>query len=203
MAYIKVPLKNIFSVEKIVSIFELDVAADFVYEGESHNFWELRYVAEGEIDTHYGEKLCHMEKGDIFFHTPDEFHDIICDGVHQAKIIIISFECHSAAMKYFKERKISIPEEMRFMLFDMLKTAKECFTSCSARLTVDPAAPFGTEQLLRGEIESFLIKLVQLEERGAQKSFFTSRDELLDKLITDIIAYLEEHLYEKVSLDDL
>ena len=203
MSYIKVPLKNVFNVERIVSIFELDATEDYLFTGESHNFWELRYVAEGEIDTHYGKKLCHMNEGDIFFHAPDEFHDIICDGVHPAKIIIASFECHSAAMKYFIEKKIHIPEEMRFLVFEMLKTAKQCFTNCSASLTIDPGAPFGAEQLLRGEIESFLIRLVQLEEHSESKSFFTTREDMLDKLISDIISYLDDHLYGNVSLDDI
>ena len=203
MAYIRVPLKNIFNVEKIISIFELNAKPNFLFKGERHNFWEIRYVAEGEMDIHYGDRMCHMAEGDIVFHTPNEFHDIICDGVHSAKVIIISFECHSAAMEYFNKRKLNLTEEMRCHIHGLLKSAKECFTKCAELLTIDPSAPFGTEQIMRGEIERFLIRLVQLEEKEEEKSFFTSRDEMLDKLVTDIIAYLTDHLYDRVSLDDI
>ena len=38
MPYIKLPLNNIITVKRIVSVHYLELAPDFVYEGESHDF---------------------------------------------------------------------------------------------------------------------------------------------------------------------
>ena len=102
--YIKVPLKNVFNVEKIVSIFERELDRDFKFYGETHDFRELRYVMEGEVLHNYGGSLRRMKKGDICFHEAGEFHDLYCDGEKSARIVIISFECHSSPMDFFKKK---------------------------------------------------------------------------------------------------
>jgi AraC-like DNA-binding protein len=203
--YIKVPLKNVFSVEKIVSIFELDLDKNFKFQGETHDFRELRYVIEGSVIHNYGGELRRMEMGDICFHEAGEFHDLYCDGVSPAKIAIISFECHSSPMNFFKNRIISVPENLRPQIAKMLTLSKDCFfrSPVFGDLEVNPNAPFGAEQLLRGELENFFIRLIQADDPISRKVFFSTRDELMDKLTEDIKKKLQENIYGKITLDDL
>jgi len=203
--YIKVPLKNVFSVEKIVTIFELDLDKNIVFRGETHDFRELRYVAEGSVIHNYGGELRRMEVGDICFHEAGEFHDLYCDGVNSAKIVIISFECHSSPMIFFRNKIISVPEQLRSQISKMLTLSKDCFcrSPVFGALEINPNAPFGAEQLLRGELENFFIRLIQSADLASRKVFFSSRDELMNKLTEDIKAKLQNNIYGKITLDDL
>ena len=203
--YIKVPLKNVFSVEKIVSIFELDLDKNFKFRGETHDFRELRYVIEGSVIHNYGGELRRMEMGDICFHEAGEFHDLYCDGVNSAKIAIISFECNSSPMNFFKNKIISVPENLRSQIAKMLTLSKDCFCDSPVfgALEINPNAPFGAEQLLRGELEEFFIRLIQAEDPISRKVFFSSRDELMNKLTEDIKVKLLENVYGKITLDEL
>ena len=203
--YIKVPLKNVFSVEKIVSIFELDLDKDFKFHGETHDFREMRYVIEGSVIHNYGGELRRMEEGEICFHEAGEFHDLYCDGVNSAKIAIISFECHSSPMNFFKNKIMSVPEELRPQISKLLTLSKDCFCASPVfgAIEVNPSAPFGAEQLLRGKLEEFFIRLIQSEDSASRKVFFSSREELMDKLTEDIKERLEAKIYGKITLDNL
>ena len=203
--YIKVPLKNVFNVEKIVSIFELDLERDFKFCGETHDFRELRYVMEGEVLLSYGGNLTRLTEGDICFHEAGEFHDLYCDGERSAKIAIICFECHSSPMDFFKKKIISVPTELRPHITKLIELSKDCFCASPVfgAIEINKNAPFGAEQLLRGELEGFFIRLIQSENKDGEKIFFSSRDELMDKLTEDIKVMLEKSIYAEISLDEL
>ena len=143
--------------------------------------------------------------GDICFHEAGEFHDLYCDGVNSAKIAIISFECNSSPMNFFKNKIISVPENLRSQIAKMLTLSKDCFCDSPVfgALEINPNAPFGAEQLLRGELEEFFIRLIQAEDPISRKVFFSSRDELMNKLTEDIKVKLGENVYGKITLDEL
>lgn len=204
MAYIKVPLNNIISIEKIVSVFSMRLAPDFRFLGESHDFWELIYVDDGEISIRYGEERCRLERGEVFFHKPNEFHDVECDGRHAAKIFITSFECHSAAMDFFVEKAVRLGDGMCELIRDILDEAELCFSN-RAPLTYNPDAPVGSQQMLRCYLEMLLIRIMRQAEGEASREriFFTSREKMLDRMAHDVAEYLEKRACEVLTLDEI
>ena len=40
--------EKIFNVEKIITIFYMELPKTFRYDGESHDFWEMVYIDKGE-----------------------------------------------------------------------------------------------------------------------------------------------------------
>lgn len=205
MPYIKLPLNRVISVEKIVSVYSMALDKDYVYDGESHDFWELIYVKEGCVDVLSGGVYYGMRAGEILFHSPDAFHSVRCDGVNSAVVVIISFDCHSAAMGLLSERKIGVSERAKRYIQSIIEDASECFEIGTSPLLQKNNAPIGSEQILRCTFESFLIILLQTraEDEESNKLFFTSRDELESCLADDIILYLAEHINDRITLDDL
>ena len=204
MQYIKIPLKNVLNIEKIITIFELSVRSDFEFPGEEHDFCELNYIAEGDVFLNFGGKRRHMKEGELCVHSAGQFHDLHGNGKSPARVVIISFECHSSAINFFKGKIVSVPEVLRYKFAEMLGLSRDCFRHSSALhgLVVKKNAPFGAEQLLQSELENFFIRLIQLEEENTS-AFFTTHDEMLDKLTNDIKDYLEKRIYTRLNLEDL
>ena len=205
MPYIKVPLNRVISVEKIVSVYSLSLDKNYVYAGESHDFWELIFVRGGRVNVSSGGGVYGMCEGEILFHRPDAFHSVHCDGVNSAKVIIISFDSHSAAMDLLGECKMSVSDRSERYIDSILYDASECFEIGTSPLVQRKDAPIGAEQILRCTLESFLISLLQMREEDEHggRLFFTSRDELECCLADDIMLYLREHVRERVTLDEL
>ncbi len=206
MSHIRVPLKNIISIKKIVTVYCFDFAPDYKFSGESHDFSELIYIIDGEITVHHGEKSDILKAGELLCYKPNEFHALQCDSIHSAKVFIISFECNSSSMKYFQDKKIEIPRSLQKYISEIQVEAAKCFNKISTHpLIPKKDAPIGSLQFLRCSLEMFFIRLMRLEEEKSKESsvFFTSSEEFDASLSADIIRFLHNRLYEKTTLDDV
>ena len=205
MAYIKIPLHNIINIEKIVSLFSMRLECGFCFEGESHDFWELIFVLDGEIVIRCDDGRREMRRGDIFFHQPGAFHAVECQNKSGAEIFITSFECRSAAMDFFVQRKMELGDSMHQTIESILTEKQACFMPDTLPMTYRPGAPVGSQQMLRCSLETLLIRIMRLAERDERREqiFFTSSEELIDRLAADIVDYLGRHIGENVTLDEL
>ena len=100
--YVKHKLENILHISRIVSIFYFEFDKDFKFSGEAHDFWEFVYVDKGAIIATAKDKDIPLRQGEILFHKPNEFHKLRADGKLAPNIFVMTFDCHSAAMNYFK-----------------------------------------------------------------------------------------------------
>ena len=205
MAYIKIPLHNIINIEKIVTLFSKKLECGFCFEGESHDFWELIFVMDGEIEISCADGHRQMSRGDIFFHQPGAFHAVECKNGQGAEIFIASFECRSAAMDFFVQKRMSLDEGAHALVRDILAEKALCFLFDSFPMKYSPGAPVGSQQMLRCYLETLLIRIMRQAEREERREriFFTSSEELIDRLAADIADYLSAHIGECVTLDEL
>ena len=65
MTYIKTTLKREIAIDSIITIHYFEYMKDFVFHGESHDFWEFLYVDQGSVIVQAGENHFRMEAGDI------------------------------------------------------------------------------------------------------------------------------------------
>ena len=76
MTYIETKLKREIVIDSIITIHYFEYMRDFVFRGESHDFWEFMYVDKGSVIVQGGEHQFTLHAGDIIFHEPNEFHAI-------------------------------------------------------------------------------------------------------------------------------
>ncbi len=201
---IRKDLKNIVNINKVVTIIYYEFSPTYATAGESHDFWEMVYIDDGELDLHAGETLYHMKQGDVIFHSPNEFHNIQCDGLHSSSVFIISFECRSPIMKYFYNRRISVPQELQGSISEIVHEATNSFEIGKYPLTPRGDSPVGSRQMLRSNLELFIIKLLRLAENAEKKeAVFLSNEIYGDKLVSDIIEYLQGNIHRAVTLEEL
>lgn len=199
--YIKIPLKNIINVSKIITVYCYDFAPNYFFHDESHDFWELLYVDRGEIDVRSDGNLIHLCAGNLFFHYPNTVHGVQCDGTHSATVFIITFECRSAAMDFFRKSKQTLPKELLPLMQALINECVSNFHHTKFPLKPLPVAPLGGLQLVRIYLEMLLLYLMRMEEKKSSTTKFISRDTVGNTLMQDVCTYLSEHLYERVSLD--
>ena len=72
--YKKNRIKNYISVSSVVTIHYFEFTKDYIYNGESHDFWEMVYVDKGEIIATAAEEDIILRQGEALFHKPMEFH---------------------------------------------------------------------------------------------------------------------------------
>lgn len=78
-------------ITNIYTAFSQTFGPEFRFRGETHDFWELVCVTEGQISVAAGSKILTLKKGQAVLHSPMQFHNITAMGNTPSSITVFSF----------------------------------------------------------------------------------------------------------------
>ncbi len=210
MAYKSVVLEDSVTINRIISVHYFQYMSDFSFPGESHDFWELVCVDRGEIDALAGDRRLTLKKGNILFHKPNEFHNVLTNGKVSPSLVVIGFECHSPAIKSFEDQLMSVQDTEKELLAQIIVEARNTF---SGRLD-DPyqeelifnsePLTFGSAQLISYYLEQLMIHLYRRYfsySLPVRSSRFLAEASSGNDTYNRIVRYMEEHLGERMTID--
>ena len=166
MTYIETKLKREIVIDSIITIHYFEYMRDFVFRGESHDFWEFMYVDKGSVIVQGGEHQFTLHAGDIIFHEPNEFHAIRSVGNSSPNLVAVSFVSHSPAMGEFRGKKMTLNMEERTLVSHILDTARKVLSTPMNIPSVEQVklradAPIGSQQMILLYLELFLVTVLQ------------------------------------------
>lgn len=211
MAYKSVILEDSISINKIISVHYFQYMSDFSFPGESHDFWELICVDRGEIDAIAGDRRLTLKKGNILFHKPNQFHNVLTNGRVSPSLVVIGFECHSAPMKAFEDQMMSVQDTEKELMARIIVEARNTF---EGRLD-DPyqeelvfcreQTSFGSAQLISHYLEELMIHLYRryFSYSLHVRSFLypVAENGRGGDTYNRIVRYMEEHVDEHMTID--
>ncbi len=126
--YESVTLHQSLLISKLFTVHYFEYMNDFSFPGEAHNFWEFLCVDKGEVDVVAGSRSLSLKKDEIIFHKPNEFHTVRSNGRVAPNVVVISFECTSPSMDFFKDRILTIGEAERSLIAQIIMEARQLFS---------------------------------------------------------------------------
>ncbi len=210
MPYTNIPLEEIIDITSIVTIHYFEYSSDFVFQGESHDFWEFLCVDKGEVDVFTDKKHYHLKRGDIIFHEPNEFHGLSANHKIAPNLVVVSFHCASHAMDFFRGRLLSIDDNERQLLARIVLEAQRSFPASlgdpyQTRMQIQKDAPLGFEQMMRLWLSLLLLTLLRRysvhPEAPAEKN--TIRHSLDEAAYQKILDCMNAHLTDQLTLAQL
>jgi len=208
--YYLTSLDDAIHVEKIVTIHYFEYSKDFIFEGEEHDFWEFVYVDKGEVEIIAGTMGYRLKQNEIVFHKPGEFHRIWADGTIAPNVIVVSFECNSKSMEFFNNKIMSLGKKSRTLLTNIISEGFEAFEGpfddpYTKKLVKRKDAKFGSQQMLRLNLEALLIQLIRDNEVVDKSTRIqTTIKERSDINLTNkILDFLNENIYKNLTLDEI
>lgn len=200
-------ISSLLTISKIVTIHYQKLLKNYVFPKEKHNFWELIYCDKNEVFVTVEDDKKLLKKGEVVFIAPNETHSVECDNLSDANIFIISFDCKSKTMNYFKGKRFTVPEDLRFLLASIMSEAKHTFVIPDFNPNLDKLVlrsdpNVGGAQVIKNNLEELLIKLIRFETaKPTSQEVFISKIEDSDALEDEIIKILENNVYSNVTLD--
>ncbi len=209
--FTRIGFERVFRVEKIITIFYMEFSKNFYYEGESHDFWEMMYVDKGEMVCITDKNRWLLKSGEMIFHKPNEYHNHSGNQSVASNVSIITFECHSRAMKYFEGKVFRLSAEEKSLLSMIFTEGLSCFRMVDEhnpllqKLEKISPAPFGSCQMTGNLLEVFLIKLQRSTDVVAKK---LRQSYVIDGVdlpyhVKEILDYLKANVYGKVTIQDV
>lgn len=189
------PEKQI-SVKGIYTIIETKKRPDFVFEGESHPFWELVYVKEGSVGVAADERIYNLSEGDIIFHKPMEFHRIWAAEGTSPHICILTFELEGNKASELENVTRKMDEAGKIMLGRCMEKGKKAFHIGRGGI-VSYAVDERCCQEYCNALEDFLLFHASLGQSVTLPAESSSNS----KLFSDIVMYLRDNISEKLTVD--
>lgn len=203
--------EKVFNIEKIITVFYMELPKNFYYEGEQHDFWEMVYIDKGEMLCTAGNNRFMLKSGEMTFHKPNEFHNLSGNNTVAPNVSIMTFQCRSKAMKHFEGKIFQLNANEKSLLSLLVSEGLSCF-----RL-VDPSnpllqkmeaienSPFGGQQMVKNLLEILLISLNR-EQDALPKTMRQSY--VIDGVdvpyqVKEILQFLNDNIYGKITVRDV
>lgn len=208
--YIPTVMKKDIAVESIVSVHYLEHAKNYAFKGESHDFWEMVYVDKGQVRAVAEDVTYELLQGQMIFHKPNEFHNVMANGTVAPNVVVISFVATSPAMAAFENKTLYATQQQRKLLSRIISEGRKAF-SCPLgdphllQLVCDEDAPIGSQQMVQILLEELLIDIARGEQPVDRRPRIASSvKRRADGELTDrVIRYMEEHLCENLSFSTI
>lgn len=125
--YESITLREDLHIRKIYSIHYFEYMKDYVFDGVSHDFWEFVFVDSGNLFVTAGDKEVLLASNEMIFHKPNEFHALRGDGETSPNLVVVSFECTNPCMKFFENCRVSLNQNERFYLGQIISETRKTF----------------------------------------------------------------------------
>ena len=204
--YIGAKLKNEINIGKLYSVHYFEYPVNFSFTGEKHNFWEFVYADKGEVVVISENEKYMLKQGEIYFHKPNEWHNIASPESVAPNVVIVSFECESLSMEYFSDKILTVGQEQKSLISKIISEYTYGFTTpldnpYTKILVRKKEQKFGSEQLIRQYLCELLISFIRHSSSQMQRSVQNlNRDSGLFNMISN---YLYDNLCNKITINDL
>ncbi len=203
MKYQLKEFKTEINVSRIANIHYFEFTTEYQTDKESHNFYELLYVDNGEITVEAENYNGILSDNQLIIHEPNEIHSLTCSLNTAPSVIIIGFECNLKLLKMFSKKPFSISVNLKKVLAEIMQEGMSVFESPyndPKNMKKKDNYPFGADQMLKLKLEMFIISLIRENTEPLQKS---SSVTYTGSKIEDIYRYVSEHYNTKITLDNI
>lgn len=102
-------IERLASVQGFYTAFERKITDDFVFRGETHDFYEIVFVTQGSIGVTAGANSFVLEAPSAILHPPMEFHSLRGISGKTANAIIFAFEASNVPS--FETHRFTLTED--------------------------------------------------------------------------------------------
>lgn len=214
MAYVKTYLKREIVIDSIVTIHYFEYTSDFIFHGESHDFWEFLYVDQGSVSVTAGDNQVLLNSGDIIFHKPNEFHAFKSAGKSSLNLVACSFVSFSPAIQFFANKSFTLDEKERNLISLIINEARQTFRTPMhipfvEQVLLKSETPFASQQLILLYMELFLITCRRIHSASSthksipKQQLTAGSHNARETLFNQIVSYMETHICDQLTVQSI
>lgn len=207
--YFKHKPENLINITKIVTVNHFEFEKDFIFGGESHDFWEIVYADRESVICTADSRVINLKEGELLFHKPGEFHSLAANGIASPSIYILSFVCKSAAMKFFENKKLAPNKNFSKYIYSIFEEGARTFAIPFAdpkqkKMALADMPSLGGGQIIKNYLEIFLINLLRFyTETESGNEIFLPQNKLSSKPVDEVMRVLKRKVREPLTIDEI
>lgn len=195
-------IEKLFSITEFYSAFLRICSEDFFFKGESHDFWEMVYVIEGNVIITADERVIKLSKNQLAFHKPNEFHTLRACGEKGASIFVMSFSADGCFMEKFNKKILLLQPNQTKELMRIHDFLRECSGTPNITSSFTPYIDNVFEnmcnvQKFKNLLENFLINVSEVR---SEERLVTNNETIIYR---DAISIIDEAVCENLTVEEI
>lgn len=164
--------------------------ANYVFEGESHSFWELTFIDNGSLHTTVDGSEYILNNFDLMLYAPGQHHSQ-STGEHQScSYLTILFEMNIADPSLISNRIFNSHRDIHAALNNFMKVSGN-------ELYFD-------NDLMLCYLKELIIKLLQYDFLHTTPIAATPMQQRFEnELLNEIIIYINENIYQSLTIEEI
>lgn len=203
--YLRISNLNVLDVKELTALEYLDFEGKYKGYSESHDFCELCFVEEGEVEITLEEGELHLKGGELAFIAPDVRHSYFSRLGNKSRAFVVCFACPSPTVRLISGMRFELDEGLSFCMNRIIEESRGSFRMNDKELLeLLPTAAFGGQQSIIILTEYLLIGLLRrlFESRGGE-IVLLDKEEFYSDLGKLIIGYLKSNVRNRLTLNDV
>ena len=184
-----ISVNNSFAIEGFYSAIRFNWDDNFVFNGESHNFWEAVFVVSGEAEVTEDEKVYILREGNLVFHAPMEFHRIKSSGGSSPQVLVFTFQATGR-----------LPESLDAGVFTLDPKQIKYYTELFDTI-YDFVHNNFSDSLVGMKAEALLMLfIIKMASKSANNRVSTAQSAVEYRRI---VSFMTDNVCENLTLDDI
>ncbi len=210
--YNKISIKPMLEIESVIYIVHNQKASEITHNPGRYSFWQLYYVADGEVSVMCDSKKVTLRKGEAYIFYPHrDLRYAVKAEENDGVFSVISFECNSNELSYLSDRIITLNETEAFPISDICSTGQKVLEPIKhneekqglcEKSTAHPAVL----QYIKVSLEQFLIKLYCREKEIKNMRIShekANRYNYESNIVKKTKEYMRENVQRKLTIGEI
>ncbi len=209
LTFNKYPLSRILNIRNLSTAHYLPMIQNYSTPPHQHTAWEFVFCDHGHATVFQGNEHWELTANHLILHPPKRDHHLLVED-DPTTLIILSFVCNSGSLKLLQNKVIPVNPEQRKLLPLIVQEFYNAFELEDGRLLLgdfhpSSSAPLGSEQMITGYIEGFLIGLLRSVTNQIGQPWNPAALEyaLGNRLAYEIKKYVSENLSKQITIEML
>lgn len=187
---IKNQIKPSVSINEILVYYYQVKSSNYVFSGETHQYWELTYIDNGHLITEVDGKEYQLKQHDIMLYAPGQFHTQKMDGVEACSYLTVIFKMD-----------FNNPNLLRNQVFHssrkIINTLQNFIHSC------DKEGPYYND-LCICYLNQIIVQLLQLNNtKSAKIANSPIQQKFEDQFLNEIVMFINYNYSQPLTVDQL
>lgn len=184
------PIVPTFQVKEILGYYYQVRNASYSFPGEKHNFWELTFIDNGELETTVDEETYKLDELDLILYAPGQYHTQKTGDAKSCSYLTILFD-------------MSIPDA--YLITDRVYNAhRDIHNALNNFIKVSANSMLYDGELMLCYIRELIIKILQYDFLSSSPVASTPMQQRFEnELLNEIMMYIGDTIYEQLTIEEI
>ena len=184
------PIIPAFDIKEILGYYYQVRNANYSFPGEKHDFWELTFIDNGELETTVDDEVYELDAMDLILYAPGQYHTQKTGHSQSCSYLTILFDMNMNDSYLITNRVYHAHRDIHGALNNFIKVSNNDMLY--------------NNELMLCYLKEMLIKVLQYDFLSSSPVASTPMQQRFEnELLNEIVIYINDKVYEQLTIEEI